>query len=203
MRRLGVVLLALSACGRPVDARVHIDVASLWQQYAQSVDVIHVRVFDSSGLQQDGLLTDLSSELIVDVLAGSLRFEVESLSTTGAPSFFGEQARIISPSETIVDVLVPVFPAGGVAGTVSVTDGTPIPVGSVVICAADVPRNDADAPNTRELPINTDGTFVGTLLDGDTTLTVTFAAGVPYSGTTQTTVVRERIVGGLTVAVAP
>jgi hypothetical protein len=200
MRWFAAATLLLSACGDGGDARVRIDLAPLWQQAAQSVDVIYVRAFDSTGLQQEQVLTDMNSDVVLEVSAGDLRFEVESLTAARAPSYFGEQTGTISAGDAVIDLLVPVFPAGGVEGTVTVSDSTPIPAGSVVVCNADTPRADADAPNQRELAINSDGTFAGTLLDGATTLTVSFAS---YSGSAQTTVVREAIASGLTVTATP
>ena len=204
MRWIALTTAALlCACGTDGDARVRIDVSALWLQGAQSVNSIEVRVFDSAGNHQyTQYLASVDDTAVLEIIAGpDLRFEVEAMTASQAPSYWGEVVRTIAAGDAIVDLPIPVFPAGGIAGMVNVTDSTPIPAGTVLAASANSPR--PDAPNDRDLLIN-QGAFAGTLLDGTHTLAVEVVDGTtPYSGSAQVTVVREQIVGNVTVEVAP
>lgn len=205
MKRALTILLLCGACGTEGDSRVRFDLAELWQQGAQSVSTIDLWVYGSTGqVSYYQQLTDMDATPVIEIVAAAdLRFEIRALAANHAPSYWGEVVQTIAPGEDIVDVTIPVFPAGGIAGTVTVSDSTPIPVGTVVIAAADTPRTDPDAINDRELDI-IDSSFTGTVLDGLTNLTVSFLdVGASYTGTTQVTVVQGQIVGDITLDVAP
>lgn len=194
--------LCVCACGSGDEARVRLDLSALWQASGQSVATIQVRVFDASGtMQLEDSLTGLGDLVDLVVLAGpSLRFEIEALTAKPTPAYWGETVRTLSPGED-VDLVIPVFPAGGVAGTVTATDATPIPADAVALATAVSPR--ADAPAERSFAL-VGGTFSGTLPDGDYVLSVSYAGpGAPYSGSLRVTVVREAILADLGIQVGP
>jgi hypothetical protein len=197
------IVLAYGCGAEADDATVRFDLTSLWQQSAQSVSIIWVRVFDADGSQQRAeTLVDFDATADLIVVPGpSMRFEVEALTAAGDPSYWGDETRDVSAGDDI-QLTIPVFPAGGVAGTVTVSGGAAIPSGSVVIATASAPR--PDAPTTRELVVESDNSFAGTLPDGAYSLSIDFlAGGTPYSGTLPLTVVREQTATGLSLSAAP
>ncbi len=200
-------LLWAGACGTGEEARVVLDLAPLWQQSGQTVEEISVRVLDEDDQELGSavlLSTNDTAELIVRA-GPRRRFEVEA--TFGGPvaripSYLGERVVDLTAGQEL-QLVVPVFPAGGVVGTVTVVGAAvPIPSGTVVLATADNPR--VDAPAVRRLPI-VDGSFSGTLVDGAYTLSVSFddAGGVSYSGVTEVTVVREQRNDAGAIEVAP
>ncbi|OGQ87787.1 MAG: hypothetical protein A2289_13385 [Deltaproteobacteria bacterium RIFOXYA12_FULL_58_15] len=194
----GAVLTAsLLACGGSGDSRVRIDLSAIWRQSGQTVDTIFVRVFAEDGiLEQEQMLVDTADSVELEIFAGSnLRFEVEAVFSDGGtktPSLWGELVRTVDPGEAIVDLLIPVFPAGGIVGGLTTIDSTSIPLGTVVIAQARNAR--ADAPASRQFAID-NAAYSGTLPDGGYLISVTFtdATGLSYNGSSEVTVIREQI----------
>ncbi len=203
------VLGCVPACGGSDSSRVRLDFTPLWQQGAQSVEQIDLRVYDSQGtLVDQQTLTDLqaTADVIVFNPGPTTRFEVEASSAatgTRTPSYWGTRTVSLAPGDDL-DLVVPVFPAGGVAGTVMVSDGTPLPAGTEVVATCTNPRSDADAPSERRLPIDA-GAFSGTLIDGNYQLVVSFldAVGAPYTGEVAVTIVASQTQSDVAIFAAP
>jgi hypothetical protein len=111
----------------------------------------------------------------VDVEAGTfsfeldagadVRFEIEALRqdvVPEAPTYWGALTRDLAPREA-VDLSIPVFPAGGLAGEVRLYDGKPIPAGATMTLTAEQPP--PDAPAEIEVPVS-NGPLHGTLPAG-------------------------------------
>ncbi len=182
------VLLLSAACGTGDGARVGIDLSALWQQAAQTdqIDFIWVRVFDDLDfLEWEDSLASTADYVDLIVSAGlSRRFEVEAVyydpALVETPTYWGESVIDLQPDDYI-DLVVPVFPAGRLTGTVTVGDATLIPHGTAVIATARAPR--LDAPTDRELFIE-DGMFTGTLPDGIYDLSLDYSLdSAPYGRT--------------------
>jgi hypothetical protein len=208
MNRWLAALALVAACRADGGTRVRIDLTSLQRHAAQTkiaVDSIEVQISaaDLEGLRVEVDPAALSFE--VEVPSGAARrFLVVARGDVGqgeATTYWGVHTADLPP-RTVVDLVIPIFPAGDVRASVSTADETALPDGLTVTFTNVSPAN--GRPETVAALVE-DGALSRILPTGDYAVSASFTAG----GTTfelpvgVAVVVRQGIVSELTLVLYP
>jgi hypothetical protein len=151
--------LLFAACQGQERTRVRIDLTALKEHaLAANMPIDRILLTVTAPHLAEPIAREVDAEsgaFSLELDAGAdVRFEIEAQRLDlepGAPTYWGRVERDLAPREE-VDLVIPVFPAGGLAGEVRLYDGKPIPPDTTLTLTAQQPL--AGAPAELVLPVS-------------------------------------------------